>query len=122
MSLKWFDRSGRVALVTGAGANGGNGHAIAVGLAACGADVLVSDVDLPGAEQTAREVEALGRRAVACRCDVGQPGEIEEMFAALDRAFGRIDVLVNNVGVGYRSRPEELSLEDWQRVLRVNLD
>ena len=56
MSLKWFDLSGRVALVTGAGASGGNGHAIAVGLAACGADVFVSDVDLPGAEQTAREV------------------------------------------------------------------
>lgn len=122
MSLKWFDLSGRVALVTGAGANGGNGHAIAVGLAACGADVFVSDVDLPGAEQTAQEVEALGRRAVAYRCDVGQPAEIEAMFAALDRALGRIDVLVNNVGIGHRSRPEELSLEDWQRVLRVNLD
>ena len=44
------------------------------------------------------------------------------MFAALDRSFGRIEILVNNVGVGHRSRPEELSLEDWQRVLRVNLD
>jgi NAD(P)-dependent dehydrogenase (short-subunit alcohol dehydrogenase family) len=122
MSAQWFDLSGRVALVTGAGANGGNGHAIALGLAACGADVFASDVDLPGAEQTAREVEALGRRAVAYRCDVAVPAEIEAMFAALDGSFGRIDVLVNNVGIGYRSRPEELSLEDWQRVLRVNLD
>jgi NAD(P)-dependent dehydrogenase (short-subunit alcohol dehydrogenase family) len=62
MNAKWFDLSGRVALVTGAGANGGNGHAIALALAEFGADVLVGDLDVPGAEQTAREIGALGRR------------------------------------------------------------
>lgn len=122
MSAKWFDLSGRVALVTGAGANGGNGHAIAIGLAACGADVLVSDRDAAGAEQTAREIHGLGRRAVPCRCDVSHPGEIVAMFAAHDQAFGRIDILVNNVGIGHRARPEDLTLEAWQEVLRVNLD
>lgn len=119
---EWFDLTGRVALVTGGGANGGNGHAIAVGLARYGADVLVSDSDVPGAEQTAREIRELGRRAVACRCDIGSPAEIASAFALLDREFGRIDILINNVAAGRRSHPEDLSLEDWQRVVRVNLD
>ncbi|MGH2461497.1 MAG: SDR family NAD(P)-dependent oxidoreductase [Chloroflexota bacterium] len=118
----WFDLSGRVAAVTGGGANGGNGHAIALGLARYGADVLVSDIDVPGAEQTAREIRDLGRRAVACRCDVGAPEEIAGMFALLDREYGSIDVLVNNVATGLRSRPEDLPLAEWQRVVRVNLD
>lgn len=118
----WFDLTGRVAVVTGGGANGGNGHAIALGLARHGADVLVSDIDEPGAEQTRREIEALGRRAVACRCDVGEPEQIVAMFELLDRELGQVDVLVNNVGAGYRSRPEALPLAEWRRVLRVNLD
>jgi NAD(P)-dependent dehydrogenase (short-subunit alcohol dehydrogenase family) len=120
--MKWFDLTGRVAVVTGAGANGGNGHAIALGLAACGADLLVSDIDVPGAEQTADEVRGLGRRAMACRCDVGAPAEIAAMFGLLDQQFGQIDILVNNVGIGHRSRPEDLSLADWRRVVQVNLD
>lgn len=122
MSTKWFDLTGRVAVVTGGGANGGNGHASALGLAEAGADIVVSDVDLAGAEQTAREVRDLGRKALATRCDIEQPDEIAAMFAQLDRAFGRIDILVNNVGIGYRSHPEDLSLEDWRKVVRVNLD
>ena len=121
-SNDWLDLSGRVAAVTGGGAHGGNGHAIALGLARYGADVLVSDIDVPGAEQTAREIRDLGRRAAACRCDIGIPDEITAMFSLLDREFGRIDILVNNVGTGFRSHPEDLSLAQWQRVVRVNLD
>ena len=122
MTQSWFDLTGKVALVTGAGANGGNGHAIALALAEHGADLLVSDVDGPGAEETRRAIEAMGRRCVATTTDNGEPDQIREMFATLDRELGRIDVLVNNVGVGHRSRPEALSLEKWQWVLRVNLD
>jgi NAD(P)-dependent dehydrogenase (short-subunit alcohol dehydrogenase family) len=118
----WFDLSGKVAVVTGAGANGGNGHAIALGMARHGADVLVSDLDVPGAEQTAREIEALGRRAVACGCDVGEPDQIVAMFELLDRELGHVDILVNNVAAGYRSRPEKLPLAEWQRVMRIILD
>ena len=118
----WFDLSGRVALVTGGGANGGNGHASALALARYGADLLVCDIDEAGAEQTAREVEALGRRCVWCRADVGEPDDIRAMFALLDRELGHIDILVNNVAAGQRSRPEDLSLEDWRRVVRVILD
>jgi NAD(P)-dependent dehydrogenase (short-subunit alcohol dehydrogenase family) len=59
---------------------------------------------------------------VAGRCDLGSADEILAMVAACERAFDRVDVLVNNVGIGHRSRPEELSLEDWRAVVGVNLD
>src|SRR5262245_29853291 len=87
-----------------------------------GADLFVSDVDAEGAAETAREVQALGRHAVAVRCDLASADEILAMAAACERAFDRVDVLVNNVGVGHRSRPETLSLEDWRAVVGVNLD
>src|SRR5205823_5837596 len=120
MSTTWFDLSGRVAIVTGAGANGGNGHATAVAMAQCGADVFVTDVDVAGLEQTVHEVNALGRRAAAIRCDNGNPDDITATFAAFDRAFDHVDILVNNVGVGVRKRPEDLTLEEWRRVVAVN--
>ena len=116
-----FELTGRVAVVTGAGANGGLGHAIAAGLARHGADVLAGDIDEPGAKQTAEEVRALGRRSLPIRCDVSQPAEVASLFAALDRAFGRLDILVNVPYAGCRVRPEDLSLDDWHRVLEVNL-
>jgi NAD(P)-dependent dehydrogenase (short-subunit alcohol dehydrogenase family) len=119
---RWFGLAGRVAAVTGAGANGGIGHAIALAMARAGADCFVTDVDEAGARETAREIEALGRRAAAVRCDNGSADEILAMVSALDGAFGRVDVLVNNVGIGHRSRPEDLALADWQKVVRVNLD
>ncbi len=122
MAIGWLDLTGRVALVTAAGANGGIGHASALMLAEAGADLFVSDLDLPGAEQTAREIAALGRRAVAVACDMADPEAIEAMVAACDEAFGQIDILVNNVGIGHRARPEELGLADWRAVLAVNLD
>lgn len=121
MSVDWFDLSGRVALVTGAGANGGNGHAIALALAEHGADIFVSDIDLAGLKTTIDEIRALGRRAEGIRCNNGDPDDIAAMFTAFDRTFDHIDLLVNNVGIGCRSRPEDLSLEDWQRVVQVNL-
>jgi NAD(P)-dependent dehydrogenase (short-subunit alcohol dehydrogenase family) len=118
----WFDLTGRVALVTGGGANGGNGHAIALGLARYGADLLVTDVDTDGAAQTAQEVAALGRRCAWVRADSGEPDDIAAVYAELDRTYGRIDILVNNVAASHRSRPEDLSLADWQRVIRIILD
>lgn len=119
---EWFGLDDRVAVVTGAGANGGIGHAVALALAHAGADVFVSDVDAEGAAETAREVVGIGRRAVAARADLGRPDDVLAMMAAVDQAFGRVDILVNNVGIGHRSRPESLSLDDWRKVVGVNLD
>ncbi len=122
MPRDWFDLSGRVALVTGAGANGGIGHAIALGLAEAGADVFVGDIDQAGADHTSREVAALGRSSSNFRCDIAASEQITAMFEAFDRAFDHIDILVNNVGIGHRSRPEDLTLDDWHKVMSVNLD
>ena len=103
---EWFGLDDRVAVVTGGGANGGIGHAVALALAHAGADVLVSDVDSEGAAETAGEILRLGRRALAVRADLGQPDDVLAMMAAVDQEFGRVDILVNNVGIGHRSRPE----------------
>jgi NAD(P)-dependent dehydrogenase (short-subunit alcohol dehydrogenase family) len=121
MSTDVFDLSGKVALVTGAGARGGLGHAMAVGLATAGADVLASDIDREGGETTAEEIRGLGRRGVAAICDNSQPDDIRALFATLDREFGYIDILINNAGIGARKRPEDLSLDEWHRVLSVSL-
>ena len=120
--VEWFGLEDRVAIVTGAGANGGIGHAVALGLAHAGAHVLVSDIDAEGAAVTAGEIARLDRRSVGVRADLGQPDDVLAMMAAVDREFGRVDILVNNVGIGHRSRPEALSLEDWRKVVAVNLD
>ena len=120
--LEWFGLEDRVAIVTGGGANGGIGHAVALALAQAGAHVLVSDVDAEGAAETAREIRRLDRQSLGLRADLGQPDDVLAMMDATDREFGRVDVLVNNVGIGHRARPEALALEDWRKVVAVNLD
>jgi NAD(P)-dependent dehydrogenase (short-subunit alcohol dehydrogenase family) len=113
----WFDLTGRVALVTGGGAAGGIGHAIALAFGTYGADVFVADRDEAGAEQTAEEIRALGRKAVGGRYDIGNPADIEAMFAAFDAEFPHIDILLNGVADGVRKRPEDITLAEWQRVI-----
>jgi len=122
MSVSWLDLSGRTALVTGGGANGGIGHASALALAEAGADIFICDWDVAGAEQTVAEVVAMGRRGASGYCDFTDPDTIMAMYADFDRAFDHIDILLNNVGIGHRARPEDLSLEEWRRVTAVNLD
>ncbi len=116
-----FDLTGKVALVTGGGANGGLGHAMAVGLAGAGADVVVGDVDADGAQRTSQEICDLGRRSIAVTCDNARREDITALFAEIDRAFGRIDIVISNVGAGARYRPEDLPYADWQRVLDISL-
>ena len=120
MSEGLFDLSGKVAVVTGGGANGGVGHALAIGFAEHGADIVVADIDDAGAMVTGEEVEALGRRAIVVHCDISIPEEVEHLFDEVDDYFGRVDILAN---VPYffpeRVRPHELSLEGWQKTLDV---
>src|SRR4029077_7896639 len=122
MPIEWLNLSGRIAIVTGGGANGGNGHAIALELAKAGADIFVTDRDRPGAEATAREIEALGRRAVPFTCDNRIPDQILASYVLFDREFSHLDILVNNVAAGIRKRPESVTLDEWQGVMRVILD
>ena len=122
MQTNLFDLSGKRALVTGAGANGGIGHAIALGLARHGAELFVADIDAQGVQTTVVELQALGCRAEAEVCDISDPAQVEALFAAMDSAFGGVDILVN-VPYAFPSRvhPAELSLEAWHKTLAVSL-
>jgi NAD(P)-dependent dehydrogenase (short-subunit alcohol dehydrogenase family) len=122
MSGNLFDLAGQVAVVTGAGANGGIGHAIAIGLAQYGADVISSDINDEGVKTTAEEIRALGRKTMAIHCDVSKPEEVENLFAKVDESFDRVDILVNvPFAFPSRVRPHELSIEAWNATLTVSL-
>lgn len=119
MSGELFDLSGKVALVTGAGS--GIGRAIVAGFAAHGADALICDIDDAGTAETVRLIEAQGRRGYGIHADVSVPADREALLAELDRRFGRIDILVNNVGHVRRGRPEELPLADLEFTLQTGV-
>lgn len=93
-----FGLEGKKAIVTGAGSPIGFGRTIALTLAKAGCDVLAADIDLEGAKNTVREIEALGRQAAAVKADVSNNTEVKAMAEAALSKFGRIDILVNNAG------------------------
>lgn len=115
MTHPLFDLSGRVALVSGAAQ--GMGRAMATGFAEAGADLMVVDVNAAGLQATAGTIAGLGRRAVPVTCDITDIDQIRAMFARLDQEFGRIDVLGNVAGPGWLARPEEIELEQFQRIV-----
>ncbi len=110
---------GKVALVTGAAQ--GIGRAIALILAQKGADIVVSDINLEKAEETVREIETIGRRAIAIRADVANTNDVERMVEAILGRFGQIDILVNNAGITRDKLILRMTEEDWDAVLNVNL-
>ncbi len=115
-----FDLDGQVALVTGAAR--GLGRAIALALAHAGADVALGLRDVNSGGDLAREIEALGRRALPLQMDMTR---LDQVSAAVDAAaahFGRLDILVNNAGVSRpTTRPRVVREEDFDRTLAVNL-
>jgi len=121
MSGDLFDMSGKVAVVTGAGANGGLGHRISLAFAQYGANIVAADIDDQGARETVQEVLELGRKAIAVHCDVSQAEEVEQLFARTDQSFGRVDILVNIPFWFPRVHPHELDLEGWNKTLAICL-
>ncbi len=108
-----------VAVVTGAGR--GIGEAIAVSLAAEGASVVVADLDSAGARRVADEIVASGGQAIAIQADVTEPAQVNSLIDSTLARFGRLDVLVNNAGIGSNKSFLETTLEEWELQLRVNL-
>ena len=111
---------GRVALVTGS--SRGIGRAIALKLAQEGADVAtVSGSDLSRAEEVAKSISALGRRALAFRCDVADYKEVSAMIHQVVERLGKIDILVNNAGAVRDNIILRMKEEEWDFVIAVNL-
>ena len=111
--------TGKVALVTGAAQ--GIGKAVGLLLARNGADIVISDINLEKAEETAKEVQALGRKALATKVDVATLGDVEKMVEAILAQFGKVDILVNNAGIARDRLILRMTEEDWDAVLNINL-
>jgi NAD(P)-dependent dehydrogenase (short-subunit alcohol dehydrogenase family) len=110
----------RFALITGGGR--GIGRAAALALARAGWHVALAGRNAEPLAETAREIEGLGRRALAHPCDVADPAAVKALFAATEHAFGRLDLLFNNAGVGAPAVAfEDLTYDQWRRVVDVNL-
>ena len=112
----------RIALVTGAGSQVGFGKGIALTLAKNGCDIIANDIDGEGAQKTATEIEAMGRKALAIKADVTRQSEVKDMVKqAMDR-FGRIDILVNNAGRTTTPTPfVETPEKNWEIVINLNI-
>jgi NAD(P)-dependent dehydrogenase (short-subunit alcohol dehydrogenase family) len=108
----------QVAIVTGGGR--GIGRATALELARLGADVVVAELDKAGAEQTAAEVGALGRRALAIGTDVTRRGDLAAMVQRTKAELGRIDILVNNAGISIHRNAARTTADDIERLFAVN--
>ncbi len=114
--------TGKVAIITGAGSQIGFGKGIALTLAKEGCDIAVSDINLEGTQQTAADVRALGRKAMAFKTDVTSKAEVEAMVNAVLNEFGKIDILINNAGVGTAPKPFVDTTEaDWDVNININL-
>ena len=114
-----FELNDKVAMVTGAAR--GLGQAIAVKLAESGADIALCDLNAEWLEETAKKVKALGRRAECYGVNVADGESVTAGVKAIEKDFGKIDVLVNNAGITKDGLIMRMSEDDWDAVLNVNL-
>jgi NAD(P)-dependent dehydrogenase (short-subunit alcohol dehydrogenase family) len=119
VAYKGLDLSGKSAVVIGGVS--GIGRAIALGLAAAGADVVPTSRRRDLVEQTANEIRTLGRSTVVCASDVLDRTSLEEVLARTIEAFGKVDILVNSAGRTKRAPTLDFSEEDWDAILETNL-
>lgn len=112
--------SGRTALVTGAA--GGIGRACAEALGAEGATVIVADIDSAGATETCTRVAAAGGHAVSQRLNVAEEADWAALSEFVERAFGKLEILVNNAGICISSPLQAMTFASWRRQMAINLD
>src|SRR5262249_46273840 len=115
-----FDLTGKVAIVTGG--NGGIGLGIARGLAQAGAKIAIVGRNADKSEAAARALaDEFGARPLVFSGDVAQPKDVAKITTAVLERLGRIDILFNNAGINIRKQPQDLSPEEWHKVIDVNL-
>jgi NAD(P)-dependent dehydrogenase (short-subunit alcohol dehydrogenase family) len=114
-----FELTGRVALVTGAAR--GLGRAISLALAHAGADVALGLRDKNSAGDLVRQIESMGRRAVALQMDVTRMGEIARAYEVLEKQFGKLDILVNNAGGGFTNLAIDVPESEFDTTMDLNV-
>ena len=114
-----MDLKGKTAIVTGAAQ--GIGKVIALGLAKNGADIAVSDINEDSLSSAVKEIEALGRKAIAVKMDVSSLKDCEAMVKKTIDAFGKVDILINNAGITRDTVLLRMKEEQWDQVIQVNL-
>lgn len=109
----------KVAIVTGA--RQGIGYGIVLALAKDGCNVVVSDINEEGCKDVVKKIESLGSKALAIKCDVSKKAEVDNLITKAVDTFGKLDILVNNAGIFPFKPFLEMTEEDWDKVLDVNL-
>jgi short-subunit dehydrogenase len=109
----------KTALVTGAAS--GIGRAISLALADEGMRLFLVDINEDGLAQVATEARQRGSEVVSRRCDIGRPAEVSAAVAEVLAKWNGVDILVNNAGITYYGKTEEMSAENWDKVMRINL-
>jgi 2-deoxy-D-gluconate 3-dehydrogenase len=121
MNIPGFGLDGKVAIITGSGS--GIGRTLAIGLAQAGADIVVTELPekQEAAEETARAVREIRRKALVTDLDVTLVHSIEKMVEKAYDAFGHLDILINNAGIIIRKNALQVTEEEWDKVLNINL-
>ncbi|MGB3632490.1 MAG: SDR family oxidoreductase [Rubrobacteraceae bacterium] len=118
-ALDLFRLDGKTAIVTGGGR--GLGQYMAEALSDAGANVVICSRKIEPLEEVREEIQARGGKALAVECDVTDPDEVEKVVREAEEAFGSVDILVNNSGATWGAPAEEMPLEKFDQVVRVNV-
>lgn len=117
--MSMFDLSGKVALITGGRRGMGRTHALA--LASQGAKVAVTDIDANECASVVEEISAKGGEAICLKVDVSKKSDVDAGFDEVIKRFGRLDILVNNAGIYFPKPALELTEEEWDKTININL-